>query len=157
MSVQVYSVPGQTEGRRKPFLEWTSIDLSSKRSLTCGANNVDYYKSVHKSCSFSWVSRYVLFLAKFKRRGRPCFVLFCFGFLFFFFGGGVPPPLLLTNKYCRTWSSLINLWIGSRICQKYGILLSARQRLINYLELSKENVLGIWCCHIDHALLESFS
>ena len=27
----------------------------------------------------------------------------------------------------------------------------------NYLELSKENVLGILCCHIDHALLESSS
>ena len=28
MSVQVYSVPGQTEGKRKAFLEWKSIDLS---------------------------------------------------------------------------------------------------------------------------------
>ena len=46
MSVQVYSVPGQTEGRRKAFLEWTSIDLSSKLSLTCGGN-VNYYKNVH--------------------------------------------------------------------------------------------------------------
>ena len=45
MSAQVYSVPGQTEGRRKAFLEWTSIDLSSKLSLTCG-DNVKYYKSV---------------------------------------------------------------------------------------------------------------
>ena len=32
----------------------------------------------------------------------------------------------LTNKHCRTWSSMINLWIDSRI----------------YLELSKQNVLG---------------
>ena len=46
MSAQVYSVPGQTEGRRKVFLEWTSIYLSSKLSLTCGGN-VNYYKSVH--------------------------------------------------------------------------------------------------------------
>ena len=46
MSVQVYSVPGQTEGRRKAFLEWTIIDLSFKLSLTCGIN-VNYYKSVH--------------------------------------------------------------------------------------------------------------
>ena len=38
MNAQVYSVPGQTEGRRKAFLEWTSIDLSSKLSLTCGGN-----------------------------------------------------------------------------------------------------------------------
>ena len=31
-------VPGQTEGRRKVFLEWTSIDLSSKLSPTYGDN-----------------------------------------------------------------------------------------------------------------------
>ena len=42
MSAQVYSVPGQTEGKRKAFLEWTSIDLSSKLSLAC-----EHYKSVH--------------------------------------------------------------------------------------------------------------
>ena len=46
MSAQVYSVPGQTEGRRKAFLEWKIIDLSSKLSLTCGGK-VNYYKSVH--------------------------------------------------------------------------------------------------------------
>ena len=44
MSARVHSVPGQTEGRRKTFLEWTSINLSSKLSLTCGGN-VNYYKS----------------------------------------------------------------------------------------------------------------
>ena len=46
MSAQVYSVPGQTEGRRKAFLEWKSIDLSYELSLTCGGN-VNYYKSAH--------------------------------------------------------------------------------------------------------------
>ena len=46
MSAQVYSVPGQTEGRRKTSLEWKSIDLSHE-SLTCGGN-VNYYKSVHQ-------------------------------------------------------------------------------------------------------------
>ena len=46
MSVQVYSVSDQAEGRRKAFLEWTSIDLSSKLSLTC-AGNVNNYKSAH--------------------------------------------------------------------------------------------------------------
>ena len=46
MSAQVYSVLGQTEGRRKAFLEWKSIDLSYKLSLTCGSI-VNYYKSVH--------------------------------------------------------------------------------------------------------------
>ena len=30
MSAQVCSVPGQTEGRGKAFLEWKSIDLSYK-------------------------------------------------------------------------------------------------------------------------------
>ena len=42
-SAQVYSVPGQTEGRKKVFLEWTSIDLHSKLSLRC---NINYYKRV---------------------------------------------------------------------------------------------------------------
>ena len=46
MSAQVYYVPVQTEGIIKAFLEWTSIDLSSKLSLTCGGK-VNYYKSVH--------------------------------------------------------------------------------------------------------------
>ena len=46
MNAQVYSVPGQTEGRRKVFLESKSIDLSSKLSLTYGGN-INYYKSVH--------------------------------------------------------------------------------------------------------------
>ena len=46
MSAQVYSVPDQTEVRRKAFLEWASIELSSKLSLTCGGN-INYYKSVH--------------------------------------------------------------------------------------------------------------
>ena len=46
MSAQIYSVHGQTEGRRKTFLEWLSIDLSSKLSLTFWGS-VNYYKSVH--------------------------------------------------------------------------------------------------------------
>ena len=46
MIAQVYSVPGQTEGRKKAFLEWTGIDISSKLFLTCG-DNFNYYKSVH--------------------------------------------------------------------------------------------------------------
>ena len=47
MSAQGYSVPGQTEGRSKTFLEWKSIDLSHELSLTCGGN-VNYYKSVYQ-------------------------------------------------------------------------------------------------------------
>ena len=46
MSAQVYSVPGQTEGRRVAFLKWKSIDLSHELSLTCRVN-VNYYISVH--------------------------------------------------------------------------------------------------------------
>ena len=45
MSAQLYSVSGQTE-RRKVFLVWTSLDLSSKLSLIY-EGNVNYYKSVH--------------------------------------------------------------------------------------------------------------
>ena len=46
MNAQAYSVPDQTEGKRKALLEWKSIDLSYELSLTCGSN-VNYYKSVH--------------------------------------------------------------------------------------------------------------
>ena len=55
ISAQVYSVPGPTEGRRKAFLEWKSIDLYpinlpvrtfKLTSLTCGGN-VNYYESDH--------------------------------------------------------------------------------------------------------------
>ena len=45
MRVHVHYVLGQTEGTRKTFLEWTSMDLSSKLSLICGGN-INYYKSV---------------------------------------------------------------------------------------------------------------
>ena len=46
MSARIYSVPGQTERRRKAFLEWTSIDLAPQLSLTCGVN-VNYNKYVY--------------------------------------------------------------------------------------------------------------
>ena len=46
MITQVYSLPGQTEGRRMAFLEWKSTDLSYELSLTCGVN-VNYYISDH--------------------------------------------------------------------------------------------------------------
>ena len=49
----------------------------------------------------------------------------------------------LTNKHCRTWSSMMNLWISSITCQKKIIFLSTRPRFnYKYLELSKENVLS---------------
>ena len=46
MNAQVYSALGTTDGRRKSYLEWNSIDLSYKVSLTCGVN-VKYYESVN--------------------------------------------------------------------------------------------------------------
>ena len=88
MIAQVYSVPGQTEGIRKAFLEWKSIDLSYELSLKCGYN-ANYYKSVHHpirpsenrehhgnfqnksvSSAFNWVCRYILLLAKLKGAKR---------------------------------------------------------------------------------------
>ena len=47
MSAQVLSVPGQTKGRIKAFLELKSIDLSHELFFTCGGN-ANYYKSVHQ-------------------------------------------------------------------------------------------------------------
>ena len=46
MNAQVYSALGTTDGRRKSYLEWNSIDLSYKVSLTCGGN-AKYYESVN--------------------------------------------------------------------------------------------------------------
>ena len=155
MSAQVYSVPGQTEGRRKALLEWKSIDLSYELSLTCGGN-VNYYKSVHHpiptrenrkhhgncqnksvSSAFNWVSRCILFLAKPKGRGRSFLegprrggtlwdysqkhlVVIRDRKVSAFVKFDKIPSLLcflldpLANKHCRTWSSMINLWIDSR-------------------------------------------
>ena len=49
---------------------------------------------------------------------------------------------LLTNKHCRASRSIINLWKDPRTCQTYRIPLSEKQSSNNYLELSKEIVLG---------------
>ena len=38
MTAKVYSISGQTEGRKNAFLEWKSIVLSFELSLTCGGN-----------------------------------------------------------------------------------------------------------------------
>ena len=46
MNARVNSVTGQTEGRGKAFWEWTSIDLSSKLSVSSGVI-INYYKSVY--------------------------------------------------------------------------------------------------------------
>ena len=121
------------------------------------------------------MSRYILFLPKCKGRGRPFLrgarreaALWDYPQKFLvvirdekvslFVKFEIILPLLcflldpLTNRHCRAWSSMINLWRDSRICQKWRILLSARPRFnYNYLELSKENVLrnmmmSHWSC-----------
>ena len=159
MIAQVYYTPGQTEGKRKAFFEWKSIDLSYELSHTCRVN-VNYYKSVHHpiptsenrkhpsnfqnklmSLAFNWVSKYILFLAKLKGRGRPFLEGPSTGATFwdypqkhlFVIGDEKVStfvkfqkilPLLcflldpLTNKHCRTYSSMINLLIDSRTYQK---------------------------------------
>ena len=75
MSAQVYSVPCQTEERKKAFLEWANIDLSSKLSLAC-VGNVNYCKSLHHlvitlpvSSPLNSESKYITFMAKLKKRG----------------------------------------------------------------------------------------
>ena len=110
------------------------------------------------------MSQYLLFLAKLKGRGKPFlkgtrreatlwdypqeqlvvirnekvspFVIFeiILPLLSFLLGP-------LTNKCFGTWRSMINLWIDSRKCEKWRILLWASQRSSNYLEPSKENAL----------------
>ena len=42
MSTQVYSVPGQTEGRRNAF-----FGIENHRLISSHGGNVNYYKSVH--------------------------------------------------------------------------------------------------------------
>ena len=161
-------------------LEWTSIDLSSKLSLTSG-DNVNCYQCSssysfsdcgnnehpgnfqNKSVSspFNWVSRFILFLTNKKRRGRPFLEGACWRVAFWdyrqeylvvtkdekvspFVKIKIIVPFLcclldsLTNKHCRAWSFMKKLWIDSRTCQKKRILLTARQRSNNCLQLSKE-------------------
>ena len=46
----------------------------------------------------------------------------------------------LTNKHCRAWSSMINLWIDFKTYQKQRILLSAGQGPSNNLQPSKTKI-----------------
>ena len=122
------------KGERRPF--W-SIDLSSKLSLTSWGN-VDYYKSIHhpiphswehpgnfqnKSVSspFSWVSRYIFFLAKLKRRGRP--------------------SLEDARRGAKLWDYFQeHLFVITD--EKVSPFVKFENPTNSYLELSKENVLG---------------
>ena len=196
MTAQLYSVPGQTERRRKDFLEWKGLDLSSKLSLTCVgnviikvfiilfllvgiANILEIFKIVSK-LSFQLSFQVYSLLSQteeerkafFRGRKKGDHIMRLRQEHFVVIGNEkVSPyvkfeiilPLLcflldpLTNKLCSTWSSMINLWINPRTCQKIRILQSARQRSKNYLELSKENVLGNMMLSHWPCLLESSS
>ena len=90
MSVQLYSDPDQTEGRRKAFLEQKSINLSYKLSLTwgdfltiikvfiillllVGIGNILAIFKINQQVLLSidcLVSRYILLLSKLKQRRR---------------------------------------------------------------------------------------
>ena len=48
MNTELYSVPGQTEDRRKVFFEWKSIDLLIDKHMRMSMGvNVNYYENVH--------------------------------------------------------------------------------------------------------------
>ena len=159
MSARVHSVPGQTEGRRNTFLEWTSIILSSKLSLTCGSN-VNYYKSVHHPIPILpdriWNTKAVFKTNQYALLSVECRGMFSFWpkwrgeeglfegckkvatlwdypqdhlvvirdeSLYFCEIWNHPTPSLFFitspySKHCRTWISMINLWIDSKTCQK---------------------------------------
>ena len=107
------------------------------------------------SSPFNWVYKYILFMIKLKTRGRPFLECARRGATLWDYpqehlvvikDENVCPLwnlkwslccLLdpLTNKHCRAWSSMVDLWIDSRTSQKCRILLSARQKSNNYLEL----------------------
>ena len=112
LSFQVYSLLGQTDGERKAFFKGCKKGGHIVR-LPPGA----------PGCHKRWKS---LFFCEIWNNPIPP--------LFF-----IRP---LTNEHCKTWSSMINLWIDSRTNQKLRIPLLARQRSSNYLELSSKNVFG---------------
>ena len=128
MSSQVYSVPGQTEGRRRAFLERKSIDLSYKLSLTC-RDNVNYYKSVHHLIptrenkehrgNFQNKSVSSAFKCKSTFNFQEHFVVNWDDKVSPFIRFEITLPLLcflldhVTNKHWRIWNSMINLWIDS--------------------------------------------
>ena len=129
----------------------TIIKLFIILFLLAGIGNIlAFLKQISKFSN--WVPRHILFLAKLKRRGGPFLTAQEVGGTLWDYrqehlvvirdekiSPFVKPEIILlllwlllldtlTNKHCRTWSSMINLWIDSRNCQKQRILLSARQR-----------------------------
>ena len=124
MSFQIHSLLSQTEGDGRKGLFWKGAIMKRRGTTLKDYNLVDIgHEKVSPFVKFEIILPFLCFLSD---------------------------PF--TNKHCRTWSSMINLWIDSRICQKYIILLPTRPRFnYNYLELSKENVLrnmmlSHWSC-----------
>ena len=88
VSVQIYSLLGQTEGERKTFF----------RGCKKGDHIVRLSPEHLAVIRDEKVSTFVKF--------EIILPLLCF----------LSDPL--TSKHCRIWSSMINLWIDSRTCQK---------------------------------------
>ena len=136
-----YLLAGDTSQFFFPYLGQKWINnmnyLSSKRSLAYREYPASIQKKIASS-ALSWVSRYILFLGKPKGRGRPFWegaireaklwdlpqehlVVIREENVSPFVKFEIILSLLcllldpLTNKPCRAWSSMINLWIDSRI------------------------------------------
>ena len=161
MSAHVYSAPSQTEGTRKVCWSGKAYPLNYPLNYLLHVSEMltiirvfiilfllariyrEHSGNVqNKSVSspFSWVSRYLLSLAKLKRRRRPFLEGARRGSILWnypqehlvvirdeqvspFVKFGIILPLLflldpLINKHCRTCSSMINLRTDSRTCQK---------------------------------------
>ena len=131
MSAQVYSVPGQTEGIRKAFLESTSVKLGNRGTLLQFSKqisklsfqlSVQLYSHLGQTegkkrvfsgrCKRGHIVRLPPRALGYHKRWRS--LSFCEIIL----------PLLcflidpFAKKHCRTWSSMRNLWILSRTSQK---------------------------------------
>ena len=123
------------------------MKCSSSYSYSVWKNSEHPCNFQNKSVSspFNWVCRYILFLAKQKRRGGPFLRVstlcdYSQEHLVIIKNENVCPFVKfeiillllcclldpLKGKYCKAWNSLKIFWIDSRTCQKYRILLSAK-------------------------------
>ena len=140
---------------------------SSYSYSSCGnREHSDNFQNKSVSPPFNWVSRYILFLAKLKRRGRPFLEGARTGTALWdypqrhlvvrkdekvcpFVKLEIILLLLcrllnpLKNKHCRAWSPMINLWIDSRTCQKYRSCCQQGKGLIIPQSFQKKMFWGI--------------
>ena len=91
LSFQIYSLLAQTEGERKKGLFWRV----QKGGPHCEIIPKSTWLYVMRDEKVSPFVKFEIILP------HLCFL---------------SDPL--TNKHCRTWSSMVNLWIDSRTCQK---------------------------------------